>query len=292
MASDQGPVVQSALLRNELIRLRKVSGLTQEQVATGLDWSSSKLIRVEGGRSSISTVDLDALLRTYGISAGSDRERLQALNRGTRERPWWVSYRDGMMDAAYLEYVGFEAGAVFIRSFEQVFVPGLMQTPAYAEELTRLTVNSAEDDDKVKSAVRLRLQRQAELARRSVMPRQYYAIDEAVIRRHMGISRDPAIMPNQLRHIVDRARHEELLTVRVIPFNAGAYKGPASPFTLLEFDGDLADVLYLDAGRGGTLITGGDTVAEYADDFERLLESALPPDDSLALIEQAAGNMS
>ena len=87
MATDQGPVVQSALLRSELIRLRKESGLTQEQVAEDLDWSPSKLIRVEGGRSSITKVDLDALLTTYGISSESHRERLQALNRGRASEP-------------------------------------------------------------------------------------------------------------------------------------------------------------------------------------------------------------
>ena len=61
MASDQGPVVQSAILRSELVRLRKENGITQEQVAENLEWSASKLIRVEGGRSSITKVDLDAL---------------------------------------------------------------------------------------------------------------------------------------------------------------------------------------------------------------------------------------
>src|ERR1700679_2521617 len=105
MATDQGPVVQSALLRNELIRLRKESGLTQEQVAGDLDWSPSKLIRVEGGRSSVTKVDLDALLNQYGITSESHRERLQALNRGARERGWWLAYRDEI-HPAYLEYVG------------------------------------------------------------------------------------------------------------------------------------------------------------------------------------------
>lgn len=83
MANDQGPgpVVQSALLRNELIRLRKENGLTQEQVADDLDWSPSKLIRVEGGRSSITKVDLDALLTKYRVTSEGQRERLQTLNR-------------------------------------------------------------------------------------------------------------------------------------------------------------------------------------------------------------------
>jgi transcriptional regulator with XRE-family HTH domain len=292
MASDQGPVVQSALLRNELIRLRKESGLTQDQVAAAMDWSQSKLIRMEGGRSSITKVDLDALLTTYRISSERDRERLQELNRGARARAWWASYGDEI-DPTYLEYVGYEAGAVFIRSFEQVFIPGLVQTPEYAEVLTRLTINPPEAEARVDSTVGLRLRRQEKLAERSQPPRQYYVIDEAVIRRHIGISQDPDIMPNQLRHLAERARREELLTVRVIPFKAGAYQGPASPFTLLEFDSVLPDVLYRDAGRDKTLIAGGDRrIVEYADDFETLLQSALSSDESIELIEQAAEDIS
>jgi Domain of unknown function (DUF5753) len=168
-----------------------------------------------------------------------------------------------------------------------------VQTREYAEVLTRLTINPPEAEARVKSTVKLRLQRQAELARRSQPPRQYYVIDEAVIRRHIGISQNPDIMPKQLRHIAERARHDVSLTVRVIPFKAGAYQGPASPFTLLEFDGVLTDALYLDAGRDVTLITGGDRrIGDYADDFETLLQSALSPDESIDLIQQAAEDMS
>ncbi len=109
MAADLGPVVQSALLRGELVRLRKDRRLTQEQVADDLEWSPSKLIRVEGGRSAITTVDLDALLYRYGVTSESTRDRLEALNRGARERGWWDRYRD-VIAPTYLQYVGFEAG--------------------------------------------------------------------------------------------------------------------------------------------------------------------------------------
>jgi len=288
MATDQGPVVLSALLRNELIRLRKESGLTQERVANDLDWSPSELIRMESGRSSITKVDLDALLSTYGVSAESHRERLQALNRGARERAWWAPYRDEI-DPTYLEYVGYEAGAAFIRSFETGFVPGLVQIPEYAEVLTANSIDAV----RVAPVVNLRLLRQAELARRSPPPLQYYVIDEAVIRRYVGISQDPAIMPNQLRHIADRAEREELLTVRVIPFKAGAHVGLSGPFTLLEFDGALPDLLYRDSGRDMSLTSGGyPGTGEYANDFEVLLQSALSATDSVELMRQAAEDMS
>ena len=290
MATDQGPVVQSALLRGELVRLRRGSGLTQEQVASDLEWSPSKLIRVEGGRSSITKVDLDALLTKYGVTSESTRERLQLLNHGAREAAWWNKYRDDVAPI-YLSYVGFEAGAAFIRQFQTSFLPGLLQTADYAEAVT---VNSV-DAVRVASIVGLRLQRQAELAQRDPRPRQYYVVDEAVIRRHVGIAKSPDIMPTQLRSVADRAEQDELVTVRVIPFGAGAHRGLYGPFTHLEFDGGLPDLVYIDAGRGefASMVAGDDPrVAEYRDDFELLLEDALSAEKSIELIRSVAVAMS
>lgn len=290
MPNDQGPVVQSALLRNELVRLRKDNGLTQEQVAGELEWSPSKLIRVEGGRNSITKVDLDALLSRYGVTSESRREQLQALNRGAREGAWWDDYKADI-SPTYLSYVGFEAGAAFIRQFQSGFLPGLLQTADYAEAVTVNSVNAV----RVAAIVGLRLKRQAELAQRDPRPRQYYVIDEAVIRRHVGISKDPAVMPEQLRRIADVAERDELITVRVIPFEAGAHRGLYGPFTLLEFDGGLPDVLYIDAGRGefASMVVGNEPqVSEYRDDFELLLEDALTAEKSVDLIRSVAEDMS
>lgn len=288
MASDQGPVIQSAILRSELVRLRKAKGMTQEQVAKNLEWSPSKLIRVEGGHSSITKTDLDALLSQYDVTAENERERLQSLNRGAKETGWWEAYRNDAA-ATYLNYVGYEMGAAFIRQFPGTVVPGLLQTPQYAEALTAISVEPV----RVAPVVKLRMQRQAELARREPPPRRYFVLDEAVIRRHIGIEKDPAIMPSQLLHIVGQAEKDDRVTVRVIPFSKGAHVGLSGPFTLLEFDGGLPDVLYLDTGREIiNMLTSDDRVSEYADRFEQLLESALPAEESLEFIRAAAEEMS
>ena len=270
VSTDQGPVVQGALLRNELVRLRRESRLTQQQVADELEWSASKLIRVEGGHSSITKVDLDALLSIYGVKSESGRDDVSAT---------------------YLSYIGLEAGASFIRQFQNGFIPGLLQTPEYAKVVTEV---SALDEEKVDSVVRVRMRRQSELAKRSSQPRQHFIIDEGVIRRHIGIKRDPEMMPAQLRRVADRAERDELITVGVVPFEAGAYPGLFGPFTLLEFEGGLPDILYLDAGRGDFTIASGDDprISEYAADFERLLEDALPAQESIQLIRSAAAEMS
>jgi transcriptional regulator with XRE-family HTH domain len=289
MAADQGPVVQSALLRSDLIRLRKDRDLTQEMVARELEWSPSKLIRVEGGRSSITKTDLDALLTHYGVTSEGQRERLQALNRGARETGWWSDFRE-TASLSYLSYVGYEAGAASIRQFHGAVVPGLLQTREYAEALT---AQGAAPID-VGPVVRLRMTRQAELAKRHRPPRENYVLDEAVIRRHVGIKKDPAIMPKQLRHIAKVVEGGDRVTVRVVPFTAGAHVGMFGPFTLLEFDGDLSDVLYLEWRRtASALVTGDDPrIPECADAFESLLQESLSPDDSLALIRSVAEEMS
>ena len=291
MAADQGPVVQSALLRSELVRLRKEKALTQQQVARELEWSTSKLIRVEGGASSITKVDLDALLSKYGVTSESYRERLHTLNRGAKERGWWDSYRD-YVSPAYLHYVGLEAGAAFIRQFQIGFIPGLLQTPEYARVVTAVGSVDPKDVDPV---VELRLRRRSELAQREVKPRQYFVIDEAVIRRHVGIKVDRAIMPNQLRSIAERAEQDDLVTVRVIPFESGAHPGLFDSFTLLEFEGArLPDALYLEAARDEfKIIADNDPqAAKYAEDFEKLLEDALPAQRSIELIQRVAEEMS
>jgi hypothetical protein len=167
----------------------------------------------------------------------------------------------------------------------------LLQTLQYAEAVTEYSVNAA----RVKPIVELRLQRQSELAQRSPQPRQYYVIDEAVIRRHVGISKDPAIMLDQLRAIADELERNPLVTLRVMPFTAGAHRGLSGPFTLLEFDGGLPDVLYIDAGRApfASMVASNDPrVAEYRDDFETLLYDALPADKSIELIRSVAEEMS
>jgi len=289
MGADLGPVVQSALLRAELVRLRKKSGLTQEQVARSLEWSPSKLIRVEGGHSAITKVDLDALLDKYGVPAEPDasRARLQQLNRGARSTGWWDAYSKEV-GAPYLKYVGYEAGASAIRQFPGTVIPGLLQTQPYASALTTSAIEAVD----VGPVVRLRMQRQQELAKRDDPPRQQYVLDEASIRRHVGAGTDPGIMPAQLRHIADTAATDDLVSVRLIPFTKGAY-GLSGAFTLLEFEADLLDLVYLDPGQAELAIiaTESDRVSDYASTFEALLDLALPENESIEFIRAAAEEM-
>ena len=59
--------VRGRRLIREIERLRHASGLSMETAAQRLGWSSSKLYRLENGRSKITTDDLADMLDLYGV---------------------------------------------------------------------------------------------------------------------------------------------------------------------------------------------------------------------------------
>jgi transcriptional regulator with XRE-family HTH domain len=285
MALDPGPVVQRARLIAELQRLRRDAGKTQDEVARALDWSASKLIRIEGGNVRISTTDLHALLRHYGVTDDARIGELSKLARGARERGWWTVYRDHL-DEAYSTYLGYELGASFIRSFSPLLVPGLLQTEDYARALTI----EYKPQPVAETVIEVRMQRQDKVFGREDLPQQHYVLDEAVIRRRVGGQRDEGIMPRQLAHLLEMARRPDI-TLELIPFDKGAHFGMRGEFTVLGFETDPLGVLYLENTQRPTTVTDSGEVAEYLEAFEHLRQLALREDETIAFIKEAAARM-
>jgi transcriptional regulator with XRE-family HTH domain len=121
------PVVARRRLQVELRRARQQAALTQEAVAAAMDWSLSKIIRIECGAATISTNNLKALLRLYHVEQPERVEELVSLTRLTRQQSWWSKYKD-------LEY-GVSVSA--LRQDESLLIPGLLQTLEYASALLR-----------------------------------------------------------------------------------------------------------------------------------------------------------
>jgi transcriptional regulator with XRE-family HTH domain len=77
---DYSPTVRARRLIREIVRLRTDSGLSIKVAASRLDWSKSKLYRIEAGRTRISTDDLEDMLDPYGVRS-PQREALIQLGR-------------------------------------------------------------------------------------------------------------------------------------------------------------------------------------------------------------------
>ncbi|MFI7708458.1 Scr1 family TA system antitoxin-like transcriptional regulator [Nonomuraea sp. NPDC049480] len=116
-------------LASELRRLREESGLTAEAVAERLEYDQSWVSRIESGRRGIRPNDLKALLDVNEVF-GQAREDLLQLARQARQRGWWHSYGD-VIPEWFQVFVGLEAEAAQLRSYDPELIPGLLQTPDY-----------------------------------------------------------------------------------------------------------------------------------------------------------------
>lgn len=288
MAEVQGSVIQRGRLTRELRRIRKETGMTQEQAATAMEWSLSKLIRIEGGGVSISVSDLRSLLTLYQITDEAQTEELVTLARAARQRSWFTAFRD-ITSPQYVTFVGYESAASIIRQFEPTLIPGQLQTEEYARAVTLEYAA-----DRVDKLVEIRIRRQELLEE----PRRlfFFILDEAAIRRQVGAPTNPGIMRRQLRKLIEIARQPNV-TIEIVPFSAGVHPGMKGPFTVLEFPGDDEDVLYLENARGGAsnpsaLLTGEDPqILTHRVAFERLREQSLGPKDSIEMISRVAEGM-
>ena len=281
---EQNPTLRARRLALELLRRREAAGLTREEAARQLEWSTSTIFRIETGRSRPQPGNVRVLLELYGVS-GPERDGLIRLAREARQPGWWHSFRD-VLPNPYEVFIGLEAGAASIRNFEPVVVPGLLQTEEYARQMSRGGPRELDRDD-IERRVQVRMERQRILPRED-RPRLWAVIDEAVIRRAVGGSE---VMREQLRHLIDSAEQGKT-TLQVVPFSAGAHAGTTGPFIILDFPEPTDPaVVYVETLAGDLYLEERADVDRYTLAFDRLLAAALHPDDSVRLVRQAAGTV-
>jgi len=269
-----------------LRKAREAAGFTQRDTAKAMDWSLSKLIRIETGAVSITTNDLRALAAHYGISDPSRVDALLDLARAARERSPWSAYRE-LVSPEFVSFLAYESAASVIRNFEPLLVPGLLQTEEYARDVLREI--SGPDKRMVDSFVDLRMERQ-DLLTREDPPALHCVMDEAVIRRVIG---SPDVMRRQLRHIKEMARRPNV-NLRIVPFSYGIYPRLRVPYVLFEFpDPQDEDILYIENPQGemvfreaGPEEEGNVTPVAYLEGFFQL-EQIARREDAAEMIDSA-----
>jgi hypothetical protein len=285
-SDDISPVVPRRRLRTELKRARLDAGQTQGDVATAMDWSLSKLIRIEGGSVGISTNDLKALLRYYQIVDPARTEELINLGKAARDRTWWSDYRE-KVPSGLLQLIGYESAASARRNFEPLLIPGLLQTEDYARAIIP-ALDEEISAERVNTLVELRMRRQ-ELVHGAHPPQLYFVLDEAAIRHQTG---GPAVMRGQLQHLMKMAERPNV-TIEVIPFSAGLHQGMRASFVVLEFPHHSDDdVAYVEDAAGGLVIKEDrDEIQSYREIFEQLRGWSLGPKESLGHIGKLADDI-
>ncbi len=171
-----GPGVLRMLLGTQLRRLREAAGVTPEQAGYEIRGSRSKISRMEHGRVSFKLRDVADLLTLYGVTDEESRSGVLSLAQQANAEGWWAKYGDILPDW-FEAYLGLEAAAALIRSFELQFVHGLFQTEAYARAVTVLGHRAAPPEE-IDRRVSLRMKRQ-DLLDGHDPPRVWSVMDEA-----------------------------------------------------------------------------------------------------------------
>jgi transcriptional regulator with XRE-family HTH domain len=287
MVSGESPAVARRRVRLALRRARGARSLTQSQVAKALEWSLSKVNRIESGEVSISTTDLKALLEYYGIDdAGTVRSLVEDARTSRRER-WYTDprYREHL-SVPTKQLLQFEGEATAIRAFHLTMIPGVLQTAEYARVcLEHFTDDLTEADIAVRFEVRMK--RRDEVFSRPEPPDYYLILDESVLHREVG---DARVMAEQLVALRAQMANPSVW-VRIVPFAAAAPIAMLGPFTILDFGDEENAVLYRETHLLDQVVEVAAQVERHRRIFEQLWALSYDEEASARLIDARAAAM-
>ncbi|WP_425271973.1 helix-turn-helix domain-containing protein [Micromonospora violae] len=273
-----GPTVLRMLLGAQLRRLRESSGVTREGAGWEIRSSESKISRMELGRVGFKERDVADLLTLYGVTEEHERDALLKLARDANSPGWWHRYGD-VLPSWFQSYLGLEAAAALIRSYEVQFVPGLLQTREYARAVVLLGHGGA-DPGEIDRRVALRMQRQ-QLLQRESPPQLWAVVDEAALRRPIG---GAEVMRGQLTALIEATKSPHI-RLQVIPFAAGGHAAAGGAFTILRFgDQELPDIVYIEQLTSAIYLDKRDDLDYYAVAMERLCVEAEPPERTAEIL--------
>ncbi|NUT46054.1 MAG: helix-turn-helix domain-containing protein [Saccharothrix sp.] len=283
MARVGTPVSQHRRLRAELRQARERAGLTQQGVADALEWSVSKLIRIENGSVGVSITDLKALLLHYGVTDADEVAELVELARGSKQSAWWHAYKN-QVSQQFLTFLGLEASAIRVRQFQGILVPGLLQAKGYASVLAAA---GGENEEAVNRNLQIRLKRQEMITEDG--PEAFFILDESILHRQIG---SPEVMREQLLKLKALTEHPKL-TIQVLPFSAGVHKGMVGSFEIFELSDQPDDYALVLEGPYKDVLHANpsEETKEYVRIFFELEKIARPAEETASLIDRRLHQM-
>ncbi|GAA2934668.1 helix-turn-helix transcriptional regulator [Streptomyces thioluteus] len=245
----------------EIRYAREARGWTQEMLASKLWVQQPYVSKVERGQQLASPQFAEQCDKVFGTPGVYARMRQRAADAGN---PVWM-----------IPYLQFERRAVSICDYSPTLVPGILQTPEYAEAVYR-AASPNDPVDRIQQRVDDRMRRR-ELFDGPNPPSLWVVLHEAALWSDMG---GPDVMRGQLRHLVSVIEHP-LITVQVFPL--GDTPARRAPFILLKQQNG-AEVLYAESYVQGQVHDAPEVVAEARATYDRLRANALSLPDSLSVI--------
>jgi len=224
------PTVLRRWIAIELRTLRETAGITRPQVAERLQCVASHVSHLETGRNLPNAAELRDLLTYYGVSDRTDGW-LSLLAAAKRGKDWWAGWD---VPEWFELFLGLESSAVQIESYDALTVPGILQTPDYAEAIIR-GGDPELDDAEVDRRLRLRLTRQ-QILEQDHPPRVWSVLDESALLRPAG--KPDQVLRSQLEHLLTLSQRPTV-DLQILRLDSGIHAGLHGTFTLLSFPTEL-----------------------------------------------------
>ncbi|MFE2043273.1 helix-turn-helix domain-containing protein [Streptomyces sp. NPDC059477] len=271
------PTVRSRRLGAALRQYRHAAKIDQPQAAEIIAASQARISRLESGHFTARVIEVRLLLDAYGVADPEVRAKLEDLAKHSRNRGWWLEHA-AHLRSDYLDHIALEDDATYIREWQPVMVPGLLQTPAYAEAVIVGGPHYL-DPERVGQLVKVRVGRQAKIEEGGA---SYTAILWEAVLAHPLVNVE--IHREQLSAILEIGERKNV-TVQVLPFSAGVLAGYSCAFYSFSFDEEpRVEAVAMDNLRGTSVLEGAEDLAAYANAFDLLRSSALAPDESSKVI--------
>lgn len=274
------PTVRRRRLGSEIKRLRDAVKMPGGTLAKKIGTSQPQLSRVENARGQLTVAQLEKLIKIFGVDERK-AEELRTLRRDGDVLGWWEQYSDVLPDNIEL-LIGLEVGAAWEQTYEDAFIPGLLQTPEYAMAVISSAAPFLRSAD-LPRLVRLRTDRQQRLTATDF--RLTAVINEAALHRWVG---GREVMHAQLRHLLD-AQHNATVEVLVLPYEAGAHPAQGQTFILLTFpEPEDPAIVFLDYAHSSGFLEKAHEIRQHTSVFGAVVSQALSPEDSIRKITEIA----
>lgn len=280
MVIKREPTLRSQWLGQQLRELREAAKLRLSDVAEYMLHNQGTISRYESGILPPKPAEVLALVNLYGVDDLTQRDALDRLSRETWRKGWWDGYA-GQVAHDFIDYAWLEDRATSIRSFDTLTLPGLVQTRGFAEAVIRAS-DPDEDEERINGWLQFRMDRQ-QLLQRADAPQISLVVDEGLVRRSIGGCDAMAEQLYQLNELGSTMNFE----IHVLPHSAGAHAAHDGAFQIFELPEPYPEVAYAET-LAGSIYVESEKVSRFARAYDRLQQSALPPDESAALIAAAA----
>lgn len=280
------PTVGQVVLGRRLQELREAAGLGREEAARALRVAPATVRRMETADVALKVPYVQVLLETYGVCV-EEAEAFVSLTEEANRPGWWQRYHDVLPEWFSL-YVSLEGAARLIRSYEPHFVPGLLQTEAYARAVLEAGTVGQTTPESIERHVSLRLARQR-LLDGGDPPHLWVVMDETVLRRPVSV--DAAVMSEQLDRLVEFAERDRI-TLQVSEFASGPHPGTSAPFSLFRFaEPELPDMVVTEYLTGALYLDDRKEVSAHLEVLDHMTTHAASAQRTKKILRDARGSL-